>query len=80
MRVADQRGLRHVERVRGGRSVDDRLLCSEPRQLQTSVDTPQLGHHSADHARRPAARLVLADRHQAGRHFEVFDAPNTGAH
>lgn len=80
MRVADPRGLCHAERVPGRRSVDDRLLRAESRQLQTNIDTPELGHHRVDHARGPAARVVLADRRQIGRHVAVLHAPDPGTH
>lgn len=80
MRRVDPRGLRDTERVRGRRSGDDGLLRPEPRQLPTDAHPPQLGHHCVDHARRPAARVVLADRPQDGRRSAVPDAPNTGAH
>jgi len=80
MRSADSRGLRDAKRVRGRGSRDDRLLRPEPRQLSTGAHPPQLGHHSVDHARRPTARVVLADRAQDGWRAAVPDAPDTGAH
>lgn len=80
MRVADPRGVRHAERVLGRRSVHDRLLRAEPRQLQTSVDPPELGHHRVDHARGPAAGVVLTDRRQVGRHVAVLRAADPRAH
>lgn len=80
MCVADQRSLCYVERVCRGRSIDNRLLCSKSHQLQTSVNTPELCHHSADNSCRPAACVVFTDRHQIGWHFEIFNAPDTGAH
>jgi len=80
MRVADPRGVRHAERVLGRRPVHDRLLRAEPRQLQTGVDPPELGHHRVDHARGPAAGVVLADRRQVGRHAAVLRAADPRAH
>jgi hypothetical protein len=71
MRVANSRSLRDPERVRGRRPSHDRMLCSEPRELQTSVDPSQLGHYSVDHARRPTARMVLTHRSKVGRCFAI---------
>lgn len=79
IRVADPRGLRHAQRVRGRGPGHDGLLSREPRQLSTGSDPRELGHHSADHARRPAARVVLADRVQVGQRFAVLHAPDPGA-
>lgn len=62
MRVADPRGVRDAERVRGRGSGDYRMLWPEPRQLPTGADPLELGHHRVDHARRPAARVVCAGR------------------
>jgi len=80
MRVADPRGLRHPERVSGGGPGHDRLLLAESRQLPTGTHPPELGHHRVDHARRPAARVVLADHPEAGRHPAVLHAPDTRTH
>lgn len=80
MRSADPRGLRNVKRVPRRGSRDDGLLCPEPRQLSADTHPPQLGHHSVDHARRPTARVVLADRTEDRWRFAVPDAPDTGAH
>lgn len=51
MRVVDSRGLYDLKRVCGRRPGHNRVLCPESRQLQTGVDSPELGHHSVDHAR-----------------------------
>lgn len=77
MRVADPRGLRDPERVRGRRPGHDRMLCSEPRELQTGVNPSELGHHSVDHARRPTARVVFSHRSKVRRCFAIPYASNT---
>lgn len=78
MRVVDPGSLCHAQRVCGRRPGHHGMLRPEPRELQADAHPPQLGHHSADHARRPAARVVLADRPQAGRCTAVPHAPDTG--
>lgn len=77
MRMADSRGLRYPERVRGRRPGHDRMLCPEPRELQTGLDPSEFGHHSVDHARRPTPRVVFAHRPEVGRGFEIPHASDT---